>query len=87
MSTIPHTTHSLVTEAKITETPRSSSVTGYGPKIPTCYLLRYGRRWRRVYAMQYGNAGSPYIVVDGIDHFLDTDTEHMLSALRDGVAA
>lgn len=84
MTDLLHTTHSLVTDAKITEAPRSSSVTGYGPKIPTRYLIRYARRWRRVYSMVYGNAGSPYILVDGLTHHLDIDTEYLLTDLAEG---
>jgi hypothetical protein len=86
MSTISHTTHSLVTNVKVTEAPPNRSATGYGGKIPTRWLLRYSRRWRRVYMMQYGNAGSPYVVVDGIDHFLDLATEHMLEDVADDLA-
>jgi hypothetical protein len=45
---------------------------GYGGKIPTRHWVRLAgeSRWRRVYVMQYGNAGSPFIVQDGEDVFL-----------------
>ena len=58
---------------------------GYGRKVPTRYMVKYnsGRkyeasRWRRVYIMQYGNAGSAYILLRGKILFLDSDTESKL---------
>lgn len=64
--------------------PASRSVTGYGSKLPTPYRVRYGNRWRRVYAMCFGNAGSIYIIHRGAVLFLDIDTEY---ALSDGLAS
>ena len=56
-----------------------------GEKIPTRYWLQYGasNRWRRVWCVCYGNVGSLYIVVNGVDLYLDTNTEYDLEALRD----
>lgn len=60
--------------------PRNPYPTGYGAKIPTRYRIQYGTlRWRRVYVMQYGNAGSPYITHSGTPLMLDNDTEHRLA--------
>lgn len=59
------------------------TVSGYGGKIPTRYRLDYAGRTRRVYAMQYGNSGSLYVIVNGADVFLDVDTEHDLEDARD----
>lgn len=47
--------------AKVTETPRYYSATGYGARIPTRYMVRFGARWRRVYVAQFSNAGTAYI--------------------------
>ena len=47
------------------------TVSGYGAKIPTRYRVRHLGRVRRVYVMQYGNAGSAYIVVGGVTQFID----------------
>lgn len=41
--------------------PSGRSVTGYGPKIATPYLVKWEGRWRRVYVANYGNAGTAYI--------------------------
>lgn len=72
----------LITDARITEAPRSGqTVTGYGPKIPTRYELRYGGRWHRVYMMQYSNSGTPYIRKGGHDLVFPTDTDHRVEAL------
>lgn len=75
---ILYTDPALVTAVRITEAPLSTSATGYGPKIPTRYMIRYGAHWKRVYVMIYGNAGSAYIVHRHEDLHLDTDTEHTL---------
>lgn len=80
MTTYTDTVH--VSGIKATKVPMAGfggqDAFGYGPKIPTRYMVRYSGRWRRVYVMQYANAGSAYIVVNGEDRFLDTDTEHAL---------
>lgn len=88
MSTIAHTDPATVTAVKITEVPRhGQTVTGYGPALPTQYMLRIDNRWHRVKMAQYGNAGSAYVTVAGQDHYLDTDTEYRLTAARDAVSA
>lgn len=76
--TLQHTQLDLVQDVRITDTPRSPSVTGYGPKIPTRYMLRYQNVWRRVYMMQYGNSGSPYITLMGHILHLDHETEALI---------
>ena len=61
------------------------TATGYGPKIPTRYMVRYQDatdrypRWRRVYVAIYSNAGTPYIIVDGTLRVIDGHTEHVLT--------
>lgn len=73
--TRPH----LVSEVKRTELPRSGHTrSGYGPKIPSAYMVKYGGIWYRVYFMQYANSGTPYIISRGHDLVLDTETEHKL---------
>jgi len=63
--------------------------TGYGRKIPTRYMVKYesGKRyetsrWRRVYIMQYGNAGSAYIFLRNKEVFLDSETEVKLRRME-----
>jgi hypothetical protein len=49
-------------ELRETETPRSGqTLTGYGAKLPSPYMVRYEGRWRRVYVANWGNAGTAYI--------------------------
>lgn len=79
--TLHHTHPETIYDAKVTPVPRSTSVTGYGPKIPTRYMLRCQNVWRRVYMMQYGNSGSPYILISGVVHHLDLDTQILLEEL------
>lgn len=56
----PMVTH--LAPVKETETPQSGqTVTGYGAKLPTPYLVKWAGQWRRVYAACYGNAASHYI--------------------------
>lgn len=52
----------LRVDAMESPAPRSGqTLTGYGAKIPTPYLVKWAGRWRRVYVACYGNAGSAYI--------------------------
>lgn len=61
---------------KEAEAPRSGrTVTGYGSKIPTPYMVRWEGRWRRVYAACYGNAASHYIGKPG-DWLATVDVWH-----------
>jgi hypothetical protein len=73
-------TYGTVTDHRTdTDAPRYGyPASGYGRKIPTRHWVRLtgDTRWRRVYVMQYGNAGSPYVVVRGEDVFLN---EHDLA--------
>mgnify|MGYP003625773897 FL=1 len=46
-------------------------VTGYGAKIPTRYRILYCGRWRRVYLASYGNSGSTYVVIKGVDTIVE----------------
>ena len=41
----------------------SYTASGYGRKIPTIYMVQLpdSKRWRRVYACQYSNAGTCYV--------------------------
>lgn len=46
-----------------TEAPRNPSRTGYGAKIPTCYMVRtIDQKWRRVYCAIYSNSGTCYVM-------------------------
>lgn len=66
------------------EAPRSSSVSGYGGKIPTRYrLVCADNRTRRVYAMVYGNSGTLYMIVAGQDVVLTADIEMSIEVARD----
>lgn len=61
--------------------PLHNSVTGYGPKIPTRYMLKLeDNRWHRVYVVNYGNSGSAYVVYKGANHYLSSDVEHDMEA-------
>lgn len=81
MSMVNYTDPAAVTDMRADDVAPSygRTVSGYGGKIPTRYRLRYAGRVRRVYVMVYGNSGSAYVVVNGSDLFLDSDTEHRLS--------
>lgn len=83
---IRYTEDALITNARITATtPRTGqTVSGYGRKIPTRYQIRYEGRWHRVYMMQYGNAGTPYILHQGEDLVLSIHAEHLVEKLVEG---
>lgn len=68
--------------------PPNPYPSGYGRKVPTRYMIKYNSgkkyeasRWRRVYIMQYGNAGSAYVLIRNKEVFLDSDTESKLEGL------
>lgn len=53
--------------------------TGYGGQIPTRFMLRLtDGRIRRVYVMCYGNTGTAYVRVAGINRVLSPEVEHEL---------
>ena len=82
MTVVGYTNPALVLDVRSDDRDRPSSLTGYyGPKVPTRHWVRYLGRWRRVYVMQFANSGSAYIVVNGDDVFLDSDTEHRLESV------
>ena len=77
MTEIKYTDPELATSVMTRRAPKPEYRT-YGRKLRSWYMVHYLGRWRRVYIMQYGNAGSLYITVKGEDLFLDTDTEYRL---------
>lgn len=46
---------------KETATPINRSVSGYGSRLPTPYMVWHKGRWRRVYAICWSNAATLYI--------------------------
>ena len=80
---VEYTSRELVSDVRVTDAPRyRRTVSGYGSRIPTRYMVNYDGRWRRVYAMRYGNSGSVYVFHGGETLFLDSDTEHQLESIR-----
>jgi len=55
------------------DAPRSGrTVSGYGSRIPTDTMIRYGNVWRRVYVAIYGNAGSAYVMIQGQKAYVES---------------
>ena len=51
-----------VLDVRQSEPPANRSRSGYGRKLPTSWEIRLvDGRWRRVYVIQYSNAGTAYI--------------------------
>lgn len=46
---------------KETAAPINRSVSGYGKRIPTSYMVQVDGKWRRVYCCIYSNVGTLYI--------------------------
>jgi hypothetical protein len=62
-----------VTAKRQTDAPPNRSRTGYGSKIPTAWLLQLdGKRWHRVYVVQWSNSGSAYVLSRGKPLYLGT---------------
>lgn len=60
-----------VVSKRRTVTPPNRSRSGYGSKLPTSWQLQLkDKRWRRVYVIQWSNAGSAYILSKGTKLFL-----------------
>lgn len=79
MADVTYTDPSRVTRNCVTAVPaHRQSASGYGDKIPTRHMIEYDGRWRRVYAMAYGNGATVYIVVKGANLVLDVDTQNTL---------
>lgn len=52
------------------------TATGYGKKIPTPYMIRYGYPspiWRRVYCRIFSNSGTLYVVIKGQEVIVNID--------------
>jgi hypothetical protein len=55
-----------VTAKKQTDPPYHRTASGYGSKLPSSWMLQLdGKRWHRVYIVQWSNAGSAYVVSKG----------------------
>ena len=58
--------------------PRNRRQDGYGDKIPTEYMVHFGQRRYRVYAICWSNCASLYITIRGERYFLhDWDTDNI----------
>lgn len=87
-NTLHHFYAGDIQDVKVTDTPRAGqSATGYGPKIPTRYMVRtFGPspKWLRVYVVNYGNAGSTFVRWGGVNRYLSPGAELILETVRDG---
>lgn len=41
------------------------TATGYGTKLPTCWMIYFQGIWRRVYAICISNVSTTYVLVKG----------------------
>jgi len=80
--TVEYTDPDGVTHARETDAPVSGqTVSGYGGAVPTRTMILYRGRWRRVYAMAYGNGSTLYVREGGRDLVLDAQTAELVSAV------
>lgn len=49
---------------------RGANQFGYGYKISTCYKVKVGKFWRRVYATCFSNVASHWIIINKQKKFL-----------------
>ena len=61
----PNPCRTIKVEYKRTEAPLNRSISGYGSKLPTPYMIKFRNKWRRVYAICWSNCSTQYIKVDG----------------------
>lgn len=72
-------TSDQITKVIVGTAPRSNSVSGYGNKIPTRYQLAcIDGKTRRVYMIQYSNAGTPYVIWNGKKCNLSVGIQNMI---------
>jgi hypothetical protein len=64
-----------ITGIRVTDQPGyGRTASGYGGSIPTRYMAEcLDSRERRIYMMQYGNGGTPYIRIDGVDALIENE--------------
>ncbi|WAL67124.1 hypothetical protein ORV05_04870 [Amycolatopsis cynarae] len=81
--TLKYTDPALVADVRRTaDVPRSGqTASGYGGKIPTSGMVRYGTRWHRVYVMIWSNSGTAYILSKGERLILDPETTDKFSSV------
>jgi hypothetical protein len=50
----------------------SETASGYGRKLRSPRMLRIvgEKRWRRIYVVCFSNAGSAYVLISGVPHYL-----------------
>ena len=82
-TTIKYLERGEVSDVRITVAPINRSVTGYGAKLPTQYMVRIGTRWHRVYCICYSNLGSLYVERKHEMYFLSAGVENMIEDVRD----
>lgn len=58
---VPHKVHELEWQKRGLQ----YTLSGYGSKIPTKYMVKIGNRWHRVYCQIYSNIGSLFVVCNG----------------------
>jgi len=46
------------------DSPHYRTQSGYGKKLPTDAMIRYRKRWRRVYVCIYSNSGTCYTIIN-----------------------
>ena len=71
-----------ILDIEVTAKPLNNSVSGYGGKIPTEYLLHIGKRSYRVYAICWSNAASFYVTINNERLFLALKSLHKLEDFR-----
>lgn len=83
MASVTYLEHARVMGLRVdAETPRNPYANGYGSRIPTRYMLKLGKRWHRVYVVQWSNAGSAYVLERGARLFLSIETQSALEDAR-----
>lgn len=45
---------------------------GYGKKLATPYMVRFGGRLRRLYCACFSDLGTCYIIINGVNHYIET---------------
>ena len=66
-----YTAHESITPKMAALAAMPSGPDNYGKKkVPTSWVVRYMGRERRIYCDAIGNAGTCYVLVKGVKHFV-----------------
>lgn len=63
----PYRTESIPVKQTYYIPRKGQTVSGYGKRLPTSFMVKWKGRWHRVFCVCYSNSGTAYARLDGVD--------------------